>query len=243
MKFGLFTIIALLFLTVFVSPVVAHPGRTDANGGHTCRTNCEKWGLQYGEYHYHNGGGASNESAPVPANVVPEVQSEPTIPTTGPAKRIVLQPTKAPTRVPYKETAYDKKKLFKVTQVVDGDTIKVNIRGKIETVRLLAIDTPETVDPRKPVQCFGREAKAKMKSLVSGKYIKLIDDRSQGNKDKYNRLLRYVYTEDGMFINREMVALGFATSYKQYPTKFLNEFNSLELQAREKDLGLWRTCQ
>jgi micrococcal nuclease len=106
----------------------------------------------------------------------------------------------------------------------------------------LAIDTPETKDPRKPVQCFGNEATKKMQSFVSGKYVRLVDDRSQGNRDTYSRLLRYVY--DGKtFINREMVAQGYAFSYKQYPTKFLNEFNRLEQQAREKNLGLWNRCK
>jgi endonuclease YncB( thermonuclease family) len=82
---------------------------------------------------------------------------------------------------------------FKVVSVIDGDTIDVSVRGKVERVRLLAIDTPETKDPRKPVQCFGYEATNKMQSLVANKYIKLVDDRSQGNIDKYSRLLRYVY--------------------------------------------------
>src|SRR5436309_3337099 len=67
----------------------------------------------------------------------------------------------------YTETVLDKKQLFHVTSVIDGDTIKVNVRGKIEKVRLLGIDTPETVDPRKPVQCFGKAASDKMKSFVS----------------------------------------------------------------------------
>lgn len=132
--------------------------------------------------------------------------------------------------------------MFLVTRVVDGDTIEINIRGKREKVRLLAIDTPETVDPRKPVQCFGKEASRKMKSMVEGKYVKLVDDRSQGNRDRYGRLLRYVY--DGkIFINREMVSQGYAFSYKEYPTKYLNEFNELEKQARKKNLGLWNKCQ
>ena len=129
-----------------------------------------------------------------------------------------------------------------LTEVIDGDTIRVNVRGKSESVRLLAIDTPETKDPRKPVQCFGNEATKKMQAFVSGKYVRLVDDKSQGNRDKYQRLLRYVY-EGKTFINREMVAQGFAFSYKQYPTKYLSEFNKLEQLAKEKNLGLWNKCQ
>lgn len=90
----------------------------------------------------------------------------------------------------------ENKPVFKVLSVVDGDTIKVDVRGKKETIRLLGIDTPETVDPRKPVQCFGKAASDKMKSFVSGKSVILVDDATQGNRDKYNRLLRYVYLPD-----------------------------------------------
>jgi micrococcal nuclease len=73
--------------------------------------------------------------------------------------------------------------MFLVTEVIDGDTIRVKVRGKSESVRLLAIDTPETKDPRKPVQCFGNEATKKMQAFVSGKYVRLVDDKSQGNRE------------------------------------------------------------
>lgn len=134
--------------------------------------------------------------------------------------------------------------LFKVTSIVDGDTIKVDVGGKTETIRLLGIDTPETVDPRKPVQCFGLAASDKMKSFVLGKSVLLSDDSTQGNRDKYNRLLRYVYLPDSKktFVNGEMVKQGYAFSYRQYPTKFLNKFNNFEKYARENNLGLWKSC-
>lgn len=252
----------IIFLAI-TSNVSAHPGRTDSSGCHTCRTNCPSWGLSYGEYHCHNGGssGSSNASVsninesntiqPIIENnsdstdaqyIVPPTSTPTEIPTSTP------KPTKKPTptkkiKAPYIETELDKKKFFKVINVVDGDTIKTSIRGNVETIRLLAIDTPETVDPRKPVQCFGKEASNKMKDFVSGKYVKLIDDRSQGNRDKYGRLLRYVYLEDGTFINAEMVKQGYAFSYKQYPTRYLEQFNKYEKEAREKNLGLWNSCK
>lgn len=133
---------------------------------------------------------------------------------------------------------------FKVLKVIDGDTLQVDVRGKTETIRLLGIDTPETVDPRKPVQCFGKAASDKMKSFVSGKSVILVDDSTQGNRDKYNRLLRYVYLPDSVrtFVNGEMVKQGYAFSYKEYPTKMLNKFNTLETYARENNLGLWGSC-
>lgn len=142
----------------------------------------------------------------------------------------------------YTETAMDKKGLFKVTKVVDGDTITVSIRGKNETVRLLGIDTPETVDPRKPVQCFGKAASDKMKSVVLNQYVKLVDDSTQGNRDVYNRLLRYVYLSNGTFVNGEMIRQGYAFSFKEYPTKMLSKFNEYEKYARDHKLGLWGSC-
>ena len=134
--------------------------------------------------------------------------------------------------------------IFKVVKVVDGDTISVDIKGKKEVVRLLGIDTPESVDPRKPIQCFAREATNKMKSFVDGKLVILVSDSTQGNRDKYNRLLRYVYLPNNVktFVNGEMVKQGYAYSYRQYPTKMLDKFNSFEKYARENNLGLWGSC-
>jgi micrococcal nuclease len=80
-----------------------------------------------------------------------------------------------------------------------------------------------------------------LQSLIGNKFVKLVDDRTQGNRDKYKRLLDYAY--DGkVFINAEMVKQGFALSYKEYPTKFLEQFNQYEKQAREKGIGLWGAC-
>ena len=247
MKYKLLILLfPLLSLISIPTQVEAHPGRTAADGCHYCRTNCDKWGVAWDERHCHGG------SAPVQVQTQASFAAPTAVPqyyTPIPLNTIYIPPptakptrTPKPTLTPYKETELDKKKMFLVTRVVDGDTIEISIRGKKEKVRLLAIDTPETVDPRKPVQCFGQEASTKMKSLVEKKYVKLIDDKSQGNRDKYGRLLRYVF--DGkIFINREMVAQGYAFSYKEYPTKYLNEFNGLEKQAREKNLGLWNKCQ
>ena len=141
-------------------------------------------------------------------------------------------------------SSFAKTNLFKVVSVTDGDTIKADIRGNIETIRLLGIDTPETVDPRKPVQCFGKAASDKMKSFVQGKTVILIDDSTQGNRDKYKRLLRYVYLPNSVktFVNGEMVKQGYAYSYREYTTKFLEKFNNFEKYAREHDLGLWGSC-
>lgn len=86
---------------------------------------------------------------------------------------------------------------YPVVDVVDGDTVKVRIGDKTETLRLIGIDTPETVDPRKEVKCYGREASDRAKAMLNGKSVYLESDPTQGERDKYNRLLRYVYLEDG----------------------------------------------
>ena len=135
--------------------------------------------------------------------------------------------------------------LFLVSTVVDGDTIKVNINGTVETLRLIGIDTPETVDPRKPVQCFGREASNKAKELLTGKNVRLEADPTQGERDSYNRLLRYVFFSDGESFNKLMISQGYAHEYTHnLPYKYQAEFNEAEKYARENKLGLWAddTC-
>ena len=130
--------------------------------------------------------------------------------------------------------------LFQVTEVVDGDTIKVSLIG---TLRLIGIDTPETRDPRKPVQCFGREASNKAKELLSGERVYLEYDPAN-KTDKYGRTLAYVYREDGLFYNAEMIKQGYAHSYVQFPHPKLDEFNTYQREARDNGLGFWsaNTC-
>lgn len=100
-----------------------------------------------------------------------------------------------------------------VITVTDGDTIRVRIDGKSVPVRYIGIDTPETVDPRKEVQCFGREASVYNARLVAGKTVELEKDVSE--TDKYGRLLRYVWV-DGKMANEELVRAGYAKS-SSYP--------------------------
>ncbi len=132
-----------------------------------------------------------------------------------------------------------------VTDVVDGDTIKVNLGGKEFTVRYVGMDTPETVDPRRPVGCFGKEASNENKNLVSGKKVILQKDVSE--TDKYKRLLRYVFLplEDGrvLFVNDYLVREGFAKVYTYPPDiKYNVQFLDAQKQAREAKKGLWGRC-
>lgn len=130
--------------------------------------------------------------------------------------------------------------LATVIKIVDGDTINVKIGGEEATVRLIGIDSPEVVDPRKSVQCFGKEASEKIKELINSKNVILTPDSTQDNKDKYSRLLRYVYLEDGTFINQKMIEGGYAYEYTyDIPYKYQTEFKEAQKQAESKKFGLW----
>lgn len=130
---------------------------------------------------------------------------------------------------------------YLVTDVIDGDTIEIEGGQKI---RYIGVDTPETTDPRKEVQCFGKEAASANEKLVLGKHIKLETDVN--NTDRYGRLLRYVYLVDGeneIFVNDYLVKNGFAFA-KSYPpdVRFQDLFRLSEQQASADNLGLWGSC-
>ncbi|MEK7132705.1 MAG: thermonuclease family protein [Patescibacteria group bacterium] len=129
---------------------------------------------------------------------------------------------------------------YPVTKVVDGDTMAVDINGKNTIIRLIGLDTPETVDPRKPVQCFGKEASNKARELLDGKRVRIEMDPSQGERDKYGRLLAYIYLEDGSLFNQMMIERGFGHEYTyNLPYRYQKEFKEEEKTARENKLGLW----
>jgi len=131
-------------------------------------------------------------------------------------------------------------KLLDVVKVVDGDTIDVSLDGKTERIRLIGINTPETVDPRKPVECFGKEASDKAKALLSGKKVYLEADLISGERDKYNRLLRYVFLEDGTSFNLMMIKEGYAYEYTyDVPYKYQTEFKEAQKEAMAAKAGLW----
>jgi len=135
--------------------------------------------------------------------------------------------------------------LYSVVSVVDGDTVKLSIEGKTQTIRLIGMDTPETVDPRKPVQCFGKEASNKAKELLTGRSVRIETDPSQGTLDKYGRTLGYIFRDDGLFYNKYMIEQGFAHEYTyNIPYKYQSEFKAAEKAARENQRGLWSpdTC-
>lgn len=143
------------------------------------------------------------------------------------------------------ETTKENTIYYSVTSVVDGDTIKINMNDEVVTLRLIGLDTPETVDPRKPIQCFGKEASNKAKELLIGKKIRIEKDITQGELDKYDRILAYVYREDGLFYNKYMIEQGYAHEYTyNTPYKYQAEFKEAQKLAKDNLRGLWalNTC-
>jgi micrococcal nuclease len=132
-----------------------------------------------------------------------------------------------------------------VSKITDGDTLHVVIEGNDETVRLIGINTPETVDRERAVECFGKEASSRMSEIAKGKIVRHEYDDSQSLLDTYGRLLAYVYLEDGQMINRKMVAEGYAYEYTYMtPYKYQSEFRELQYLAQSAKRGLWSesTC-
>jgi micrococcal nuclease len=149
-------------------------------------------------------------------------------------RRILLLPTLAISFLASLSLAYD---FHRCVRVIDGDTIVVDVNGVLEKVRLIGVDSPETVHPEKPVEYFGKEASQFTKRMVEGKLIRLEYDWQR--RDRYGRLLAYVYLEDGTFLNAEIVRQGYGFAYTKYPFKYLEEFREYEKKAREAGRGLW----
>lgn len=125
-----------------------------------------------------------------------------------------------------------------VKRVIDGDTVELDDGRKI---RYIGIDTPELLDPRKPVECFAVQAQTANQELVEGKSIRLEKDISE--VDRYDRLLRYVYVGN-IFVNNHLIRQGFAHASTFPPDiKHSEQFKEAEREARENNRGLWSECQ
>jgi len=126
------------------------------------------------------------------------------------------------------------RELVSVRKVIDGDTF---VLASGERVRMIGVDTPETKHPKKPVQYFGKEASEFTRQMIEGKAVVLEYDWKR--RDRYGRLLAYVYLPDGIFLNAEIIKEGYGFAYTRYPFKYLDEFRSYEREARESGIGLW----
>lgn len=144
---------------------------------------------------------------------------------------------------------FESGRTYRVETVIDGDTFNVRT-GKFPftrfaTVRMLGVDTPETVDPRKPVQCFGKEASARSAGLLGGKDVRLIFDEDREAKDKYGRYLAYVYLDGNVVsVNEELILDGFAREYtfgKPYSKQ--SAFREAERVAKTSERGLHFACR
>ncbi len=126
---------------------------------------------------------------------------------------------------------------------MDGDTIDVRDgAGKTERVRFVGIDTPESVDPRREVQCFGKEASAHVKKILDGKTVTM-KAKPDEDRDSYGRLLRYVYL-DGKDIGLTLLSEGYAFSVcKKFPHEKCETYEAEAKKAESKKLGLWSACR
>ncbi|TFG82619.1 MAG: nuclease [Spirochaetales bacterium] len=129
-----------------------------------------------------------------------------------------------------------------VVRIVDGDTIVVSFNagtglGLKEKVRLIGVDTPETVDPRRPVERFGKEATRFAQERLLNRTVRLAFESKL--RDYYDRLLAYVFLEDGTCFNLSIVAEGYGFAYTKYPFLFMDDFREAERIARAGKHGLW----
>jgi micrococcal nuclease len=128
-------------------------------------------------------------------------------------------------------------------RVVDGDTIRVVEGGREEAIRYIGVDTPETVKPGSPVECYGKAASAANRRLIDGEAVRLVGDVEA--RDRYGRRLAYVYrTRDDLFVNAELVRGGYATVLTIPPNvAHADEFTVLARRARRNRRGLWAACR
>ena len=126
---------------------------------------------------------------------------------------------------------------YKVVRVIDGDTVKIDYNGKATNVRLIGVDTPETVHPTKPVEAYGKEASNFTKNLLQGESVYLRFDTQR--TDTYGRMLAYLYrAPDGLFVNLEIVRQGYGHAYTQFPFLHMEAFQYYGNRARTAGKGL-----
>jgi micrococcal nuclease len=128
-----------------------------------------------------------------------------------------------------------------VTRVVDGDTAHVELRGHDVTIRFIGVDTPETVDPGRPIECYGPEASHFTTRRLTGEQVRLEFDVDR--IDPYGRTLAYIWMPDGSLFNETLVRQGFATVATYPPdTAYVDRFETAQRRARDADVGLWGAC-
>ncbi len=228
-----------LLLVVLLLPANAAAHRSGCHRWHSCESDrgtyvCGDLGYcsQCADNQYCLNGRPRAAALPAPA------------PAAQPAPPVTPPSSGAPARAPSPGTALHSEPAT-VVRVIDGDTVDVRVLGQVERVRFIGLNTPETKDPRRPVQCFGREASAKAKELLDGKRVELEADPSQGDRDRYGRILRYVFLPDGRNFAEVMIQEGYGHEYTyRLLYKYQERFKAAERNARKHERGLWSlvTC-
>lgn len=201
-------VVSITFIVLLPSSIFAHGGGLDSNGGHHNR--------KTGEYHCHRCPCGCSDETNKSIDSSTLMRDRPKSGNENPTQTVTQS------------------KFHLCERVVDGDTIIIENNEK---VRLIGVDTPETVHPNKPVGYFGKEASAFTKRMVEGKKVRLEYDWEM--KDKYGRTLAYVFLDDGTFLNAEIIKQGYGFAYTKFPFKYLDEFRQYEREARENKKGLW----
>jgi micrococcal nuclease len=132
--------------------------------------------------------------------------------------------------------------LYRVTHFVDGDTITVDMNGTEEKVRFVGVDTPETHKPNTPVQCYGPAAAAYTKAIIGTNNVRLTSDPQSTDRDRYDRLLLYVYLPDGTLVNEKLIQTGHGFYYPYFPFTKSAQFSADQDTAKAAHLGLWGNC-
>jgi micrococcal nuclease len=173
-----------------------------------------------------------------PSAAPPEQQATTQSPTIEATTEPTDEPSAAETSDPPPEP-----KLWPVVRVVDGDTVEVRYKGRVEPVRLIGIDTPETVHPTEPVECWGPRASTEAQKLLAGRKVELVFDPSQGRRDVYDRMLAYIEIPGRGDFGQLMIQGGHAAEYT-YDSAYSRQaqYKVAEAEARKQDRGLWRTC-
>lgn len=136
----------------------------------------------------------------------------------------------------------DQPGLYSVTRFVDGDTIAVDMDGHTEKVRFIGVDTPETHKPNAPVQCYGPEAAAFTRRTIGSQRVRLESDPLSTDRDRYGRLLRYVYLPDGTDVDELLIRQGYGFYYPYFPFSKSDQFGTDEHAAMAEHKGLWAYC-
>ncbi len=132
--------------------------------------------------------------------------------------------------------------LYTVSQFIDGDTVEIAMNGHYEKIRLVGVDTPETHKPNTPVQCYGPAASAYTKTVLTNQKIRLVSDELSTDRDRYGRLLRYIYLPDGTNFNERLIQTGHAFYYPYFPFTKSAEFEADQAKAITEHTGLWGNC-